>query len=321
MTAGHGRYRAGPDTMAACRSWRLRVMLHLDDELDAGERRLVESHLKTCAACRGAFHRERLFREGVRRRRQLHAVPDDLRARVAVLVDAARAASPAAGTRRRTRPSPSGAARRLRAYAGVVLIAGLVGLFGVRNVSDMVVAGAEAASFPGMAVDAHKRHQRGQLPLELATDAAGDVSRWFEGKVPFAVTLPDYREASGPENRYEIRGARLVGFNGDYAAYVAYRMARQPVSLVITSVSVARPEGGETIHAKGIPFHFETIDGLKVVTWTHRNLTYALVSNLRERGQQSCMVCHQGAVGRDFIDALSTTDGASFTAASRRSSR
>ena len=304
--------------MATCESWRLRVALHLDDELDAGERRLVESHLKACAACRGAFNRERLFREGIRRRRPLHVVPDDLRARVATLVDAGRAVSPAAGVRRRARTPSSGAVRRLRAYVVAVLIAGLVGLLGVRNISDVVVAGAEAASFPGMAVDVHKRHQRGQLPLELTTDAAGDISRWFEGKVPFVVTLPDYQETSGQENRYEIRGARLVGFNGDYAAYVAYRMDRQPISLVITSTSVARPAGEDIISARGIAFHFETIDGLKVVTWSHRNLTYALVSNLQERGQRSCMVCHQGAGDEDFIDTLSVADGTPFTVAANR---
>ena len=304
--------------MATCESWRLRVILHLDDELDVGERRLVESHLKRCAACRGAFNRERLFREGIRRRRPLHVVPDDLGTRVAMLVDAGRAVSPAAGIPRRVRATTSGVARRLRAYAVAVLIAGLVGLVGVRNISDVVVASAEAASFPGMAVDVHKRHQRGQLPLELTTDAAADISRWFEGKVPFVVTLPDYQETSGQDNRYEIRGARLVGFNGDYAAYVAYRMARQPISLVITSTSVARPAGGDTISARGIAFHFETIDGLKVVTWSHRNLTYALVSNLKERGQRSCMVCHQDAGDEDFIDTLSIADGTPSTAAANR---
>jgi hypothetical protein len=31
-------------------------------------------------------------------------------------------------------------------------------------------------------------------------------------------------------------------------------------------------------------------------------LTYALVSDLEERGQQSCIVCHQGA--QDFIEPL-----------------
>ena len=304
--------------MAACESYRLRVMLHLDDELDADEQRLVQAHLKTCPTCRSAFKRERLFREGVRRRRPLHVVPEDLRATVASLVGAGRTTSPAARTGRRTRVLSSDAARRLRAYSAVVLIAGLVGFIGIRNVSDVVVASAEAASFPGMAVDVHKRHQRGHLPLEVTTDATGDISRWFAGKVPFVVTLPDYQETSGQENRYEIEGARLVGFNGDYAAYVAYRMDRQPISLVITSTSVARPAGGETISSKGIAFHFETIDGLKVVTWSHRNLTYALVSNLKERGQRSCMVCHQGAKDRDFIENLAFASDAPVTVATGR---
>ena len=302
--------------MAPCEPYRLRVMLHLDDELDADEQRLVEVHLRTCAACRCAFRRERLFREGIRRRRPLHVVPEELRTSVASLVGVRRP-TPAEAPRR-TRFLSAGATRRLRACSAAVLIAGLVGFLGVKNMSDVVVASAEAASFPGMAVDVHKRHQRGHLPLEVTTDAAGDISRWFEGKVPFVVTLPDYQETSGQDNRYEIRGARLVGFNGDYAAYVAYRMDRQPISLVITSTSVARPAGGETISSRGIAFHFETIDGLKVVSWTHRNLTYALVSNLKERGQRSCMVCHQGARDRDFIEKLALSDGAPVTAAAGR---
>jgi anti-sigma factor RsiW len=296
--------------MAVCERYRLRVMLHLDDELDADEQRLVQAHLKTCATCRSAFKRERLFREGIRRRRPLHAAPHDLRAWVTSLADTRRRMSPVAEFHHRPGRSPSTVAKRLRGFAAAALLAVLLGLIGIQNVSDVVVAPAEAASFPTTAVDVHQRHQRGQLPLEVTTDAAGDIARWFAGKVPFVVTLPDYQETSGQDNRYEIRGARLVGFNGDYAAYVAYQMDRQPISLVITSTSVAKPAGGETISSKGIAFHFETIDGLKVVTWSHRNLTYALVSNLKERGQKSCMVCHQGAEDRDFIESLAIVDGA-----------
>ena len=87
--------------MAVCEHYRLRVTLHLDDELDAGEQRLVQAHLETCAPCRNAFKRERLFREGIRRRRPLHVAPDDLRAWVASLVDSRRMASPAPGSRHR----------------------------------------------------------------------------------------------------------------------------------------------------------------------------------------------------------------------------
>ncbi len=35
-----------------------------------------------------------------------------------------------------------------------------------------------------------------------------------------------------------------------------------------------------------------------------RGLTYALVSDLEERGQQSCTVCHQGTKDQDFIAPL-----------------
>ena len=287
--------------MAACERFGLPVMLYLDGELDTGERRLAELHLRTCAACRYAFRRERLFREGIRRRRPLHAAPDLLRTRIAAMLDTGPAVAAHAASA--VPVPPARAANRLHRVAVLVLVAGIVAFLGIREVPDAVLPAVEAASFPIMAVDVHQRHQRGQLPLELETGAARDVSEWFAGKVPFVVTLPDHQDTSGQGNRFEIRGARLVGFGGGYAAYVAYEMDRHPISLVITSTSVAKPAGGQTVSSKGITFHFENIDGLEVVTWSHRSLTYALVSNLTEPGPKSCVVCHQGAEDRDIIDS------------------
>jgi len=159
-------------------------------------------------------------------------------------------------------------------------------------------------NFARMAVDTHLRHLRGQLPLEITSDSPQEISTWFAGKVPFRVELPNYQESSGQEKLYQIEGARLVGFRNDYAAYVAYQMRKRPISLVITSASAAVPRGGERIVSKGITFHYDSIDGLKVITWTDRGLTYALVSDLEERGQRSCIVCHQGTRDRDFIENL-----------------
>jgi hypothetical protein len=118
------------------------------------------------------------------------------------------------------------------------------------------------------------------------------------------VKLPNYQESSGQEKLYTLEGARLVSFQNEYAAYVEYRMKQRPISLVITSDSVARPSGGEEIASKGLRFHYNAIDGLKVITWSDRGLTYALVSDLEERGQQSCIVCHAGTKDRDFIEPL-----------------
>jgi len=155
-----------------------------------------------------------------------------------------------------------------------------------------------------MAADTHQRHIRGQLPLELVSDVPEQISNWFAGKVPFTVKLPNYQESSGQEKTYRLEGARLVGYKNDYAAYVAYQMRTRPISLVVTSDRVAQPTDGEEIVAKGITFHYNSINGLKVLTWSDHGLTYALVSDLEERGQQSCVVCHQGVKDKDFIEPL-----------------
>ena len=155
-----------------------------------------------------------------------------------------------------------------------------------------------------MAAETHLRHMRGQLPLEMETANPQDISSWFANKVNFSVKLPNYQESSGQEKLYTLEGARLVGFENDYAAYVSYHMKEKPISLVITSDSVARPSGGEEIASKGLKFHYNAIDGLKVITWSDRGLTYALVSDLEERGQKSCIVCHEGTKDQDFIEPL-----------------
>jgi anti-sigma factor RsiW len=161
-----------------------------------------------------------------------------------------------------------------------------------------------AGSFALLAAETHLRHVRGQLPLEVESTSPQDISSWFVNKVNFRVKLPNYQESSGQEKLYVLEGARLVGFQNDYAAYVAYQMKERPISLVITSASLVEPTGGEEIPAGGLKFHYNAIDGLKVLTWSDRGLTYALVSDLEERGQQSCIVCHEGAKDQDFIEPL-----------------
>jgi len=163
---------------------------------------------------------------------------------------------------------------------------------------------AQTSSFALMAAETHLRHMRGQLPLEMESRSPQDISGWFSNKVNFSVRLPNYQESSGQEKLYTLEGARLVGYQDDYAAYVAYQMADRHISLVITSDSVAKPSGGEEIAARGLTFHYNAIDGLKVLTWSDRGLTYALVSDLDERGQQSCIVCHQGTKDQDLIEPL-----------------
>jgi anti-sigma factor RsiW len=268
-----------------CEDIRGRLTLYLDNELQGDERATVEAHLSDCEACAAIFTRELNFLNAVRESAPLHVASPELRAKVEASLSDRQIATP-------SRPRES-AAHRYRwliataAAVAVLLLPLLVWRFVRQNNPPSI---GRPSSFALMAADTHLRHLRGQLPLEMETANPREVSLWFANKVNFSVQLPNYQESSGQDKLYTLEGARLVGYQNDYAAYVAYRMKDRPISLVITSDSVARPSGGEEIASKGLKFHYNAIDGLKVITWSDRGLTYALVSDLDERGQQSCIV-------------------------------
>jgi len=284
--------------MKNCDDIRGRLTLYLDDELRGEERAAVEAHLSECETCAAIFARELNFLNAVRESAPLHVAPPELRARIQKLLRVSGVAAAESRPRRASRLNWLVAA----AAALLVLALPFVVWRMVRQAHTPVVR--QPSSFALMAAGNHLRHVRGQLPLETESENAQQISAWFLNKVNFSVQLPNYQESSGQEKLYTLEGARLVGYQNDYAAYVAYRMKERPISLVVTSASVATPSGGEEIPARGLVFHYNAIDGLKVLTWSDRGLTYALVSDLEERGQQSCIVCHQGAKDQDFIEPL-----------------
>ncbi len=299
--------------MNRCEETRSQITFYLDDELSGGDRASVESHLLDCEACREVIEGERQFLDTVRGLRPLHRAASELRERVRqLLADTPPAHAAPPQLRKRIQRyflqfSSNGAGlltgRRILAVSAILAIALAAGVWRIAALKSNA-ARHPPSEFALMAVDTHQRHLRNQLPLEISSGKPEQISAWFNGKVPFGVTLPNYQESSGQDKLYYLEGARLVGYRRDYAAYVAYQMNARPISLVMTSDSVAQPSGGEEIVSRGITFHYDSIDGLKVITWSDRGLTYALVSDLEERGQQSCIVCHEGTKDKDFIESL-----------------
>jgi anti-sigma factor RsiW len=278
--------------------------LYLDAELQGEERAMVEAHLSECESCAAVFARELNFLKVVRESAPLHVAPPELRAKVQKIVSEREQLTGVTDPARYSASRPGLRFRWIVAAAAVLLVLLMpVVVWRIVKQSGTPVV-KPASSFALMAADTHLRHTRGQLPLEMESEDPQQISSWFVNKVNFSVRLPNYQESSGQEKLYTLEGARLVGYQNDYAAYVAYLMKGRPITLVITSASVVNPTGGEEIPAKGLTFHYNAIDGLKVLTWSDRGLTYALVSDLEERGQKSCIVCHQGTKDQDFIEPL-----------------
>lgn len=267
------------------------ISLYLDDELDADERRVFEAHIRICPACEAALEQECSVVARLRQAHPLYPMPASLRGRVEQRLSS-------------MRETPWQTRTRL---ALVLTTAGIVVLGFSWFWSGLWLPSllpAQPSAFALSAVETHQRYLRGQLPLEVTSDSPETISAWFDGKLAFNPKLPHYPENPGHTLPYEVIGARLIGFQQNNVAYVLYRLHNRPISLLITSATTARPSGGEEIPWQGLRFHFDAIDGWKVLTWSDQELTYALVSDFEERGQASCIVCHPSTQPRRLWQGL-----------------
>jgi anti-sigma factor RsiW len=288
-----------------CEEIQSQRFFYLDNELAEEDRVLFERHLETCPACRERVEEDRRFLERVRKSRPAHPAREEFRARLLAQLERAET-----GRSPRSKASASKGAvvsrrqSRWRWFALAAMILLTVSLTWTAARLPWPQHAPATSSFALMAVETHQRHLRGALPLDLISDEPERIRAWFDDKVRFTLSLPNYPETEGQAKPYRLKGARLIGFNNHDAAFVAYEMGAMPISLLAIRQEDASPSGGERIVSHGLVFHYQAVEGYKVITWSDRGLTYALVSAFEGRGQQSCLVCHAGVDQREWIGDL-----------------
>ena len=179
----------------------------------------------------------------------------------------------------------------------------IVGVLGTRPPSlPTPFSGLDYAKF---AVTTHKQHGEGKLALDIRSDSQQALNEWFKSKAQFSLALPASPAAPGEERPYRLEGARMLRVAGKPAAFIAYRvptarLRTAAASLTVTPDSVAVASGGIEVDFKKVSFHYATVEGYKVVTWSLHGLTCALVSQEANNTQRSCMVCHSAMRDRDL---------------------
>lgn len=179
----------------------------------------------------------------------------------------------------------------------VVPAMALLVIVGILRTKTSTLSGPKFAEF---AVTTHRQHAQGALALDLRSDSMQTVNAWFKTKLQFPLSLPTSPLVPGEEQPYRLEGARLVQVKGKTAAYISYRVQKDAASLIVTPDSVAVASGGVEVKFTKLSFHYSTVEGYKVVTWSSHGLTYALVSEEGNRTQRSCMVCHSAMKDRDL---------------------
>lgn len=292
-----------------CTQIRVQISCFLDSELHSAEYKEIEAHLNECPDCKNFLDKERELLNSIRAFQPLYSAPETLRLNIQKTLNSTPKTYVASKPFRQrierliqVPPAYSGYRSAIKVSAFLIVMFALI-LTLILALKQGKNSTNSPSEFAILAVDTHQRRMQNRLPLEITSESPENISSWFKNKLPFNFKLPNYQEISGQEKLYSLEGARLVAFNKDYAAYVAYRMGQQLISLIVTSESSVKPRGGQVINSKGLKFHLNVVNGYKVITWSDRGLTYALVSDLEQHGQKSCMVCHAGS--KDFTEIFS----------------
>jgi anti-sigma factor RsiW len=247
---------------------------HLDGELTAEARRLLEVHLESCAECRRRVELERAFKEIYTTPLRPDEAPPHVRERMTALLTGL--VDSAVGSGR----GPS--RRRRRA----VMVAATAGLIVIGLAAGMLLGGgqrAAAASLVRLAdasVEQHQKLARGVLPLDITHVSPKEAERWFGQKLDFNVRLPDLKR-----EQLTFVGGRLSHLDGFDVAALEFRVEDQNVSLFIMPV-----EQYEKLGLREEPrFKMVNRSGYDVIVWSSHGVAYTLVSEI---GGRSCAVCH-----------------------------
>ena len=222
----------------SCDAMRRLISPYLDGELVGEDRADFEAHVRGCDACRA------LARAG--------ALGGAGRAGVAAALRGARPRCASAWAARAPRRP---CRRRVRVAAGRGARSAAARRRGVarrrsrsppprccaRRVAPAPRAGR---GFASLAVDTHLRYARGQLPLEVRSERARPRSRASSTVACRSTSrCPTTRWSRASRSPIGCEGGRLVAFEGDYAAYVAYRMDERPISLLVDVGRAVTPGG------------------------------------------------------------------------------
>jgi anti-sigma factor RsiW len=211
--------------MSLCQSIDTLAMAYLDDELVSEERRELELHFLSCAACKAHVEAERADLALVRKALAPPPAPAKLKVTIQRLLDAEDHAATRAGRRRWTRFALPGSAALAAAAALAVFVF------------------AQPRETPGSdrvareAVRVQSRLQSRKMPLEVQGPSTGS---WLQQNFAANIAPPQFTEPG-----IELLGARLTAVSGHDAALLKYLVTIGGRQAVLTAVVIDDLRGDE----------------------------------------------------------------------------
>ena len=197
-----------------------------------------DAHLRECAQCAHAVLAAMQLKRAVREAAPRYVVPESLRRRVA---------SPPSAASRDSAPPRAAALHWLAAAAIVIFVLAALVVVRVREAEPMREL-----------VDLHATLLASANAVDVISTDRHTVKPWFEGRVPFAVPVPDLPAP------FHLIGGRVVYWHQQPGAYLLIGKGAHRISLFIF---------------RNAPHTMETRDVTSEV-WRANGLTYVAIADV-----------------------------------------
>ncbi|MGE5109504.1 MAG: anti-sigma factor family protein [Acidobacteriaceae bacterium] len=192
----------------ACTEWQSKIDSYVDSEMAPDEAATFGSHLNSCPSCAA----EALGRMKLKRSVQTSG----------------RAFYPTAEFRARIRNQVRGRSSASRTAWLAFGLATMMLVFFSVAAARYSVRRSQARQLVAEISDIHTTNLAGGSPVEVVSSDRHTVKPWFQGKIPFAFSLPDL---AGTD--FTLLGARLVFLQREPAALLVYKRGAHLISVFI----------------------------------------------------------------------------------------
>jgi anti-sigma factor RsiW len=191
-----------------CESWKTKLDTYVDGEVPEEEMRTFDSHVRNCSSCSA----DALSRVQLKRAIQV----------------AGKRFTPSAEFRKRMQQKIAAKPRRsfrmgwmLATAAAVVLVAGSLTstYLGNRSSNDQVFS--EIA-------DLHVATLASPSPVDVISTDRHTVKPWFQGRIPFAVNLPELQNSE-----FSLLGGRMTYLEQTPGAHLIYDVGKHHISVFV----------------------------------------------------------------------------------------
>jgi anti-sigma factor RsiW len=235
------------------------IHAYADGELASDQADALEAHLRSCADCTRLVEAQRNWRRTVQSGMTRFTASDRLRARIALSLAEADAASEA------TRPRFAGwrpLAMAASLALAIVTSSGLTAYFTMQGEQDQMIDSV---------VSGHVRSLMAAHLTDVPSSDQHTVKPWFHGRIDLAPPVGDLSAQGFP-----LVGGRLDYLDRQPAAALVYQRRQHPINLFVVAAPPAAADG--TALPGNITSRSER--GYNVVHWTAGGMEFWAVSDL-----------------------------------------